>query len=387
MRIAIAMINCNRRDGAARAVSEVSERLARRGHEVTFFARTVEDIDLTHIRWHRIPGPGRPEIADYWTYYVQANRALRNHDYDIVHSIGVNTAHANVVTIQNIQPAKMKVLKLHSPEQSISLPRRFTRWLYLQVTSATEKQIYTARPGHPSPLFLPVSQGAERELREYYDIGDAETRIIPNAADTNIFHPISAAERSAWRAANDLRDEDIVCIFSGGEWARKGLDLAIRAMAKLPAALPVKLFVAGDDIDRERFKTMIAELGIVDRVVLGGFRRDVATALASSDIFLFPSHYEAFSLATIEAAACGLPVIAARINGTEEFIQPGVTGDFVKHDPEDIARVLEPLITNANLRQNMGEKAQTLVKEQYNWDRVADLTEQAYQSVIAKKKA
>ena len=65
MRIAFAMINCNRRDGSARAVNEVAEILAARGHEVHLYARKAEDLDLDAIRWHRVPGPGWPEVADF----------------------------------------------------------------------------------------------------------------------------------------------------------------------------------------------------------------------------------------------------------------------------------------------------------------------------------
>ena len=54
MKIAFSMINCNRRDGSARAVNEVAERLADRGHEVHLFARKAEDLDLGKVRWHRI---------------------------------------------------------------------------------------------------------------------------------------------------------------------------------------------------------------------------------------------------------------------------------------------------------------------------------------------
>ena len=76
MKIAFSMIVCNRRDGSARAVNEVAERLADRGHEVHLFARIAEDLDLNKIRWHKVPGPGWPEVANFWTYHVQANRSI-----------------------------------------------------------------------------------------------------------------------------------------------------------------------------------------------------------------------------------------------------------------------------------------------------------------------
>ena len=117
-----------------------------------------------------------------------------------------------------------------------------------------------------------------------------------------------------------------------------------------------KLFIAGDDPAKETLKALASECGVTDRVIFGGFRKDVPIALASSDIFLFPSWYEAFSLATIEAAACGLPVVATSINGTEDFIQPGINGDFVKSDPKHIAEVIEPLIPNAEQSAGDGTK-------------------------------
>jgi glycosyltransferase involved in cell wall biosynthesis len=380
------MINCNRRDGSARAVNEVAERLADRGHEVHLFARKAEDLDLGKIRWHKVPGPGWPEVADFMSYHLSVNRSIPERFFDIIHSIGCNTLRANVITIQNIQPAKKKILERLESLEKISPFRRMTREAYLKVTSNAEYKLYTHRPGRRPPLFLPVSRGVERELREHYDIGLAPVRIIPNAADLKIFKPISEDQRLAWRRENGLGSDDVVLIFAGGEWVRKGLDLAIRALALVPERKS-RLFIAGDDPAKETLKALTAECGVTDRVVFGGFRKDVPLALASSDIFLFPSWYEAFSLATIEAAACGLPVVATSINGTEDFIQPGINGDFVESDPKHIAKVIEPLIQDARKRQEMGRNARQLVEKNYTWDRVTEQTESAYQEYLGSQTA
>jgi glycosyltransferase involved in cell wall biosynthesis len=379
MRIAFAMINCNRRDGSARAVNEVAEILAARGHDVHLYARKAEDLDLAAIRWHRVPGPGWPEVADFSSYHFAVNLLLANHDYDIVHSIGCNTLQANVVTIQNIQPVKMRALEQSGAGEKVSFARRLTRRLYLDVTCRAEKKLYTWREGKTPPVFLPVSRGVERELRENYEIGPAEVRVVPNAADTRIFRPISAGERLRWRLDNGLHADDPLAIFCGGEWSRKGLDFAIRAIALVPGA---KLFIAGDDPDRARFQELARSCGAADRIRFGGFRKDVQTALASSDVFLFPSHYEAFSLATIEAAACGLPVVATRINGTEDFIEPDLTGYFVTRDPRDIAERLAGLFQDPDRRAQMGRNARALVEKNYTWERVATLTEEAYRLAL-----
>jgi glycosyltransferase involved in cell wall biosynthesis len=376
LRIAYAMINCNRRDGSARPVNEVSERMAHK-HEVHLFARRAEEIDLTRIKWHRMPGVSWPALVDFTSYYALAKFAISKRCFDIVHSIGINAMAANAITIQNIQPAKSQAFSQQSEQSRISVARKLSRRLYLQTTTAIERKAYTYRPLHNPPLFLPVSRGVEKELRSHYDIGPAPVKIIPNAADTKIFKPRNAVERENWRRANGFHPKDIILVFAGGEWARKGLDIAIQTLGKVP--LPnVKLFVAGNDADFRGFECLAREAGVMDRVIFGGFRRDMSTVLGASDIFFFPSRYEAFSLATIEAAACGLPIIASRINGAEDFIIPGENGFFIEHNPDHAARALNLLIANADLRNAMGRSARRLVEARYTWDRVAAMTETAY---------
>jgi len=390
------MINCNRRDGSARAVNEVAERLVRRGREVHLYARKAEDLDLNLVSWHRVPGPRVAEVWDFSTYFAMVDPrgpfrwGRESARHPIRHSIGCNAPHANVITIQNIQPAKMEKLARLEGEKRVSLPRRLTRWAYLARTSAAEREIYTWRGARERrqrpPVFLPVSKGVADELRAHYDIGPAEVRIVPNAADTERFQPIEEQARFAWRSRNGLAAGDLVAIFAGGEWARKGLDLAIHGVAKAVAGnreFRLKLFVAGDDPNRASFERLVAELGVGDRVIFGGFRKDIPEALAASDFFLFPSWYEAFSLATIEAAACGLPVVASKINGTEDLILSGVNGEFIEHDPDHIAATLQRLLANPETLREMGKAGRARVEAEYTWDRVTDLTESAYRSVGA----
>jgi glycosyltransferase involved in cell wall biosynthesis len=385
LRIAFAMINCNRRDGSARAVNEVAERLGE-NHEVNLFARRVEDLNLSRIRWRRMPGVAWPDVADFVTYYFLAGLRIQYRHFDIVHSIGVNAGAANVITIQNIQPAKRVFLDNQADSERISLARKAARRLYLDVTTWAETRVYNHRADRRPPLFLPVSRGAERELRAHYEIGNAPVRIIPNAADTNRFKPANPAERNQWRRTNAVTEQDTLIVFVGGEWRRKGLDFAIRALGKLPEA-SVKLLVLGKDAEQSQFEALAAELGIRRRVLFLGFRDDVAAAMAASDIFLFPSWYEAFSLATIEAAACSLPILATKINGAEDFVVPGETGFFIEHDPEQIAAVLRPLIENAGERARLGENARRAVEQGYTWDRVAKLTEEAYLEYLENRVA
>lgn len=376
MRIAYTMINCNRSDGSARALVEVAERLSMR-HEVHLFARTVRDMDLSRIQWHRLPGPGWPEVADFTTFFAMASRAIARGNYDITHSIGCNAAGANVYTIQNIQPAKRKHLNRIAATEKISPARRLTRWLYLEATSRAERRAYTHRAQSPRTLFLPVSAGVATELRTHYAIGPASVEIIPNAADIHRFVPCPRGDVCSRRAGLGLPAEGLLFAFVGGEWARKGLDLAIQSIPRW-SSRSARLVVLGDDPDRLRFEELARSIGVEAQVLFAGFTPRVEHWLSVCDAMVFPSWYEAFSLATIEAAACGLPLIATRINGTEDFVEPYETGLFCDHDPTSIANAVNTVIENPELREKMGAHARQKVEAFYTWDRVASMTEAAY---------
>jgi len=382
MRIAYAMINCNRSDGSARALVEVAERLAIR-HDVHLFARTVRDVDLSRIHWHCIPGPGWPEVADFVSFFALASWVMSRESFEIRHSVGCNAMGASVYTIQNIQPAKRLHLSRIASSEKVSMPRRFTRWLYLEATSRAERMAYSDKRGNPRRLFLPVSAGVAAELKQYYSIGDAGVSVIPNAADTVRFSPCSGDDRSRIRLELGLPANAVLFAFVGGEWARKGLDLAIQSIPMWSDS-DAHLVVIGDDPDRRRFYDMAQSLGVSNRVVFAGFSPHVEQWLQACDAMLFPSWYEAFSLATIEAAACGLPLIATKINGTEDFVEPRVTGLFCEHDPASIARAVNELADDPALRKAMGESARKKVETLYTWDRVADLTEAAYNEVLSR---
>lgn len=381
MKIAYVIINANQREGTARAVVEVADRMSKT-NEVHLFARTAEDLDLSAIHWHRVPGIPRPEVASFTTFLSFCSGMARPKHFSIIHSAGCNTTSANVYTIQNIQRAKIGVLARLAGDEKISLARRFTRRLYLRVTCSAEKWIYGQRNGRRRPLFLPVSRGVEAELKAHYDIGNAPVRVIPNGVDVIKFRPLKTEEKKTWREKNGLSMTDFVLVFAGGEWGRKGLDFAINAL-QLITNPRIKLFIAGDDPGRERFKGLASDLGVSNRIVFGGFRRDINDCLGAADLFLFPSWYEAFSLATLEAAASGLPVIATKINGTEDFIQPGINGEFITHDPAQIAAVLRPLISDISLCRKLGEAGRQLVEERYTWNRVVDAVKNAYEEYLS----
>jgi len=172
-------------------------------------------------------------------------------------------------------------------------------------------------------LVLPVSQALQNGIISYNI--KAKFRIIPNVVDTTLFYPAPSAKAS-----------EVKCIlFVGSLLPVKGLDYLLRALAMMPDKFKWKLEVVGDGPGRTSDELLCSELGLSDRVSFHGMlsKPRLAEFMRRADLFVLPSLAETFSVATAEALATGLPVLATRCGGPQEYINDQVgrlvpVGDF-----------------------------------------------------------
>jgi glycosyltransferase involved in cell wall biosynthesis len=106
----------------------------------------------------------------------------------------------------------------------------------------------------------------------------------------------------------------------------KGLALVLHAVALLRRSLDAELHVAGAGPELERLRATAHHLGLAEHVTFHGAVRDMNTFYAGIDCLLHTPITEAFGLVAIEAAVCGCPVVAARVDGLAEAVAPGITG-------------------------------------------------------------
>lgn len=386
MKIAFVIINANRREGTSRAVLEVAERLALR-HEVTLLARTVEGADLTNIAHRAVRGPGWPEVADFSSFLRRADRVLRDETFDIVHSAGPNTTRAHVYTIQTVHAAKMKVMSEVGAHAQAGRARRLTRWAYDHAVLRAERGAYTATLGSQRRAFLPVAEGTRAELLGHHPVAEALVEVIPNGADLERFHPRHREKAlGRVRPRHGLAANDFVLLFSGGDWRRKGLPLAIEAVARIPDPR-VKLLVAGSDPLGDSCRRQVETLGLQKRVVFAGFCEEIEACYAASDLFVFPTAYEAFSLATLEAAASGLPVVMPAVSGAAELVGENQAGLVVERSPEAIAAAILSFVNNPELRARVGARARARVEAHFSWEVIAGRTEAVYNRLMEERRA
>ena len=137
-----------------------------------------------------------------------------------------------------------------------------------------------------------------------------------------------------------------------GRLAReKNLDSLRSWLHAFPQA---RLALVGDGPQRRKLEKHLAGLPVFFAGFL--YKEELASAYASSDIFVMPSRTETLGLVVLEAMASGLPVVAARSGGIPEMIQDDVTGYLVETDSEAIER-LGALLSWKQRREAMGERA------------------------------
>ena len=188
--------------------------------------------------------------------------------------------------------------------------------------------------------------------------------LVPNAVDTDRFasHP-RAARTSRMRTA----------VFVGRLVPEKNLGTLFRAFA-LAGALPLRLQLVGEGKLREQLESQAATLGYRDRIEFLGRSDRVEEALARADFGVLPSLIEGLSNTLLESMAAGLPVIASRVSGSEDFVREGENGWLF--DPLDAQRLATLLREAATLPREalvaMGQRARADVRAQAGLVSVAE---------------
>jgi glycosyltransferase involved in cell wall biosynthesis len=245
-------------------------------------------------------------------------------------------------------------------------------------------------------LVMAVSSQLEQRWRSAGLPGE-RVRVVPNGIDTERFRPATADERTALRTALGWPVDRKIVLFVGFFSRDKRPDLLLRAWRRLDAtARPQLVFVGAKatgyyEIDDElgaAIRRGASEIGAADRVSFVEPTNEVERCFRAADVYVLPSIREAHPLALLEAMACGLPVIAARLPGaTDAIVDDGVTGRLVPPDDEPaLAGALREMLENDAAAHAIGERARAAVVARYDIGRTADAWLDAYRAVLTEQR-
>jgi glycosyltransferase involved in cell wall biosynthesis len=182
--------------------------------------------------------------------------------------------------------------------------------------------------------------------------------VISNPIDTGNFCPPDAAVRPALRERFGMDGRTI--IYAGRLAREKHIEVLIRALAQVLAQIPdAMLALAGHGSDRARLERLAATLGIGHRVRFLGTlsQADLAQAFQAADLFAIASTSESQSMVLLQAMSTGLPAVAARARALPEYVTPSCGLLAMPGDSDDFARHLGTLLSDAQLRRDMGGQA------------------------------
>ena len=175
-----------------------------------------------------------------------------------------------------------------------------------------------------------------------------------------------------------------------------GVEYLIRAFAEVRKKHKnIQFEIVGDGPLRSFLENLTLELGIENNVTFYGYVNQNSSfeqyinILGSLDVFAILSilDSETFGVAAVEASACGIPVLATSVGGLPEVIDAEKTGIIVApKNVEETAKALDRLISDENLRNEMGRNGRKIVEEHYNWKSNVEQMIHLYKQTIENSK-
>jgi alpha-1,6-mannosyltransferase len=206
-----------------------------------------------------------------------------------------------------------------------------------------------------------ISQAMHERL---HSMGVA-SHCVPLGVDTGTFTP--ARRTDAVRAQLGAGPDDLILIYAGRLDSEKRPDLVLDAFQRLPAGYDARLVLAGDGPLRDLLARRAAADPRVRVLPFVQDRAELATLLASADIYVSAMAHETFGLSVVEAQACGLPVVGVNAGAMTDRVLPG-EGFLVQPDsPDAIATCI--LSTPRDEWPRMGRRARARVEHQLSWSR------------------
>jgi len=364
-RIAIGIEDVNRRGGQERVICELLWRLADR-HEIDLICYHAEDIP-EQVRVVRVRDPGRSSLFLRALWFIPASwsRARRGR-YDAVLSQGTNMWNPTHVLAHTCQAQRSQNRReVQWREHPPGWRTRLEYALRDRILHALERRIVRRCRGR----IIAVGMGPKRNLMHFHGLTDGDIVVANNGVDHAKFHPgLRERWRSAIRSQLGLSGETFVPLFVGGRWEEKGLSLLLQALPHVQHADTQLVVVGGDNADE--WGRRAEAVGARERVIFAGRTPNPERYYAMADCFAFLSETEGFALVSLEAAACGLPLILGEGQAPPDLLEDGVNGFAVPPDPAVIAARLDALAADPDFRRRAGE-ATYRRSLHYSWERQA----------------
>jgi len=360
--------------GGERRYFEIARRLVEMGHEVDVVSMKIqgvphhEVIDGIHVHHvgPKIRNPPVRKPPDFMRFMLAVFRWICRNDYDII------DAQTYSPLLPSLLAARLRGIPMVATIHDVSSPQG-DQWLQSSGLASVLEGVLMRLPYDG---VITVSRSTASALIEVYGRSPEGIHIIPNGVDLELID-------STPPATGDY------IIFVGRLAPHKHVDHLIDVFRSLSTEFSdLKLEIIGDGVERNRLKRMARKYGISDRISFHhNLRyREVISLIKGAKVLVLPSTREGFGMVLAEANACSVPVVAYRTGGVVEVINDGENGFLVEPcDRDSLRKKINLILSNTELRNNMGSKGRKIVEEKFVWDRIVSTLKNTYRVILCQK--
>lgn len=190
--------------------------------------------------------------------------------------------------------------------------------------------------------FVSISEVTKRHFLQWADVPESKGFILPNAIHASRYGPGPKNQELIERYGIQGKTVLLALGRLASNERYKGFDETMELLPELKEEIPdIVYLIVGDGTDRQRLEAKAISLGVADRVVFTGFvsESEKADHYRLADVYVMPSSGEGFGFVFLEAMACGVPVIASKIDGSREAVRDGDLGILIDPtNPGEIKR-------------------------------------------------
>ena len=315
--------------GASKLIYDLLPRMAQQGNYCELLILTDEHSKyVDDLRKQGVPVNVVPkDVKGHWAKIQYMKKWIKKGNFDVIHAnLFPTTYYCSIVKRLLGRKCPPLVMTEHSTDNT----RRHKSFL-----RPLEQFIYK-KYDHVISISTKTQENLCKWLRTE---GDRRFSIIENGIDVEAFR--SAEPLPKKEVCETYKDCDTLLLMVGSFTPQKNHVKLLEALALLP--LNYKLLLCGEGPLENEIKGKVRDLGLEDRVIFLGFRKNVARIMHTADILVIPSIWEGFGLIAAEGMACGIPIAASDVPGLSE-----VVGDAgVKFDPTDTISITNAILNTS----------------------------------------
>ena len=373
--------------GIARVVNDLSKRLIKDGHEVTVvtyregntpYYEVDKGVNVYRVDNFMI---NANNFID-WVMQLNFNMVAKVGEiiakegkFDVIHAHDWLVAYA-AKTLKQAYDMPI-VSTIHATEAGRNNGIRENNQKYINDT----EWMLT----YESTEVIVNSNYMKSELQRLFGLPFEKINVVPNGVNITNY---SGIERDYDFRRRYAMDNEKIILFMGRLVYEKGVQYLIGAMPKiLEHYHDAKLVIAGKGGMIDELRREAENLGISNKVYFAGYLKgkDVARMYKAADISVFPSTYEPFGIVALEAMLADVPIVVSDIGGLNEIVDHRQTGmKSYCGNSNSIADSILELLFDPQLCMNIVKKAKAKVRNEYNWNKIAQDTHFTYQKAICE---